>query len=368
MRPLSTAHPALAAAAVVSLAVVSGSTPRAAVASTPPTDEIGTDQALVAFEKLADRFGITLIDPVCVETVVAQTFTCYGSAGDGSLFVATAPFLNGVPDWEILNRPPDAGGAGGSDSTDVTDLTEPDAAPSTEAPAEAASFDPLDFFGAVFMADLAQLDEQRQWVQPDSPADAYLDFQELYLAAVQILGGEIDRGYVYLTPDEIRVCLDDASCYAVTDLEVEEEQLVSFTIDGEPLAERLGRPGEPIRVGTTTVHLGAAYQTVNGDHLAALVAITPGGDAVGLSTAVYVDGDGNQTPIDRDLSFGLVDGRPSELTIAMLAFPDAAPGGEIRFLVSPPDGSTPYAAVIPVEAFPTGAASGPSSPSTPGDG
>ena len=70
-----------------------------------------------------------------------------------------------------------------------------------------------------------------------------------------------------------------------------------------------------------------------------------------LSNAVYVDGDGNLTPVDRESSLGAVDGTAREQVSVGLDFPGADPGGELRFLVFPRGASTPLAVVLPVESL-----------------
>lgn len=322
-----------AALTALALSALAPSVIRRAVEAAPPVDEVSAEAATAAFEDYAGGLGLVLVEPTCVETTVARTFVCYGSVPDGSLLVATGDFTGDVAVWELLNRPP----------------------------AEPREFDALQFFAAVFSMDRARLDEQGERVRPDSPAAAYLEFQRSFVAATQRLGYDVEQGYVYLTADAVRVCVTAELCSEIADLEVEHEQLLSFSIDGHPIAERLGRPGSPLLVGTTVVHLGVAYQTATGGQLAAFVGIVPGTDGLELSTAVYVAADGTQTPVDRDRSLGLVDGAVGGATEVMLAFPDAVPGGEIRFLVTPAGGGTPLAAVIPVEPF---SAPGPSTPTT----
>ena len=68
-----------------------------------------------------------------------------------------------------------------------------------------------------------------------------------------------------------------------------------------------------------------------------------------LSNAVYVDADGNLTPVDRETSLGAVDGTARVPASVALDFPGADPGGELRFLVFPRGADAPLAVVLPVE-------------------
>ena len=73
-----------------------------------------------------------------------------------------------------------------------------------------------------------------------------------------------------------------------------------------------------------------------GDALRIYVEVSSNADATfELSNAVYVDSDGNLTPVDRETSIGAVDGSARVPTTVALDFPNADPGGELRFLVFP---------------------------------
>jgi hypothetical protein len=70
-----------------------------------------------------------------------------------------------------------------------------------------------------------------------------------------------------------------------------------------------------------------------------------------MSTAVYVDAEGNQTAVDREQSIAAIDFELKGTATVRLDFPGVGPGGTLRFLVHPVDGSAPLAAVIPVDPF-----------------
>jgi len=344
MRPLTV----LASLAVATIAAAGP----AAFASSPPDTGPGADEALAAFEELATAQHVALVDPACVATTVAESFTCYAATPAGDLFVASVAGLgSGRPTWQILQRPADSGLA--PSSTGEPAGGEANAGETVPPSVPEARFDALSFFAAVFSADADTLSGQDRWVQPGSPAAAYLDFQRLSLAAYSAAGTELLRGYVYQTPDSIRVCLDDGRCSEVTDLVVEHEQLVSFSVDGHAIAARLSRSAGPFSVGPAAVGLHVAYRPVTSESLVVVLEVATSGDATAdLETATYVAPDGTQAALDLTSSANLGGAGPM-----LLVFPGAALGGELRFVVHPADGSTPLAAIVPVvpfEASPTG--------------
>jgi hypothetical protein len=304
------------------------------VTAAPPDGDL-TAEALTRFEQFAADQGYRLIDPVCVASDEELTYVCYALTADGGPLVAETTLDGDVVSFDVIEDPGTA--------------AEPNAQPSA---AEPAVFDPLSYFASLFSADLTQVDAVAPLAQAGSPAEAYALFQRQYLATLTAAGGTVERSYVYLTVDGVRVCVSGDQCVEITDLVVEGSQLVSFTVDGHDVATRLGRPGEPVAAGGTTARLAVAYQTVTGGSLLAYLELSASEEVLfELSTATYVDADGNQTPVSRDDSLSALDGTLKGTTTAMLSFPDAPPGGSIRFIVHPADGSAPLAIVVPVTPF-----------------
>ncbi len=326
-------RPALAAVLVAALPALLAATASDVGHAAPPDDPAG--EALRRFEALAEHEGYTIANPVCVETAEEATFVCYAQVDAGGVFAAQSTLDSDVDEWEILERPRDL--APPSDST-----SEPDAV-------EAAGFDPLSFFAALFSADLGQVAKVVASTQPGSPARAYARFHLENLTAAAAAGSDVDRAYVYLGTDQVRVCLAGGACFTIADLDVVGDQLVDFAVDGLAIGPRLGQPSLPVIVGGAAARLLAAYQTVSSDELVAFVEVLST-EAAGfeLSTAVYVAADGTQTPVDRDRSPGAVDGTVKGEATVRLVFPGAAPGGVIRILVHPAAGGAPVVAEVPV--------------------
>jgi hypothetical protein len=246
-----------------------------------------------------------------------------------------------------------------SDVVEFEILAEPGASPEqTAPPAEPPEgdqatneFDPLAYFGALFSGDAAAITGLQSTTAPGSPAEAYALYQLAFAETIANFGGEIERSHVYLTPDGVLLCVLPGSCVYATDITVVDGQLVDFVVDGNEIAPRLGRPGQPVNVGPATARMRAAYRAVTGnDALRVYLDLSSTADATfELSNAVYVDAEGNLVPVDRETSIGAVDGTARDPVTVALDFPAADPGGELRFLVFPRGTDAPLAVVLPVE-------------------
>jgi hypothetical protein len=321
----------------------------AAVAAAPPDDD-GSAAALERFEDLAARSGYTLVDPACSaapEEGSDLTFTCYAMTMEGGPFIARTTMSAGdVVEFDIIAQP-----------GQPFDATAPDAAPTGDA---AGAFDPLAYFDALFSGDPAAVTTLQTLTAPGSPAEAYALYQLAFADTITAFGGEIEPSYLYLTADGVLLCLTTDQCVYITDLEVVDGQLADFLVDDTEIGPRLGVPGQPVSVGPVTTRVKAAYRAITGsDALRIYVELSSTADATfELSNAVYVDADGNLTPVDRNTSIGAVDGTAREPVSVALDFPGADPGGELRFLVFPRGSQAPLAVVVPVEAVSTAAPTG----------
>jgi hypothetical protein len=311
------------------------------VAAAPPSDDDGSAAALEQFVDLADAEGYTIVDPACTaspESGSDLVFTCYAMTTEGGPLIArTTLSASDVVEFEILARP-----------GQVLDQDAPSGG------GEATSgFDALAYFSALFSGDPAAIGTLQTLTAPGSPAEAYALYQLAFAQTIDAFGGEIEPSYVYLAPDGVLLCVTQGTCVYATDLTVLDGQLVDFAVDGTEIAPRLGRPGQPVTVGPATARLSAAYRAVTGnDALRVYIDLSSAADATfELSNAVYVDPEGNLIPVDRDTSIGAVDGTARDPVTVALDFPNADPGGEVRFLVFPRGAATPLAVVLPVESL-----------------
>ena len=328
-------------AALVAGAVVVGAGP-VAQAAPPDDDEDDGVAALEQFGDLAAQSGYTLVDPVCSaspESGAELTFTCYAMTTQGGPFIVRTTLSPGdVAEFEILTAP-------GQSLDPAAPQPEP------EADEAATGFDPLAYFNALFSGDPAEIATLQAQTAAGSPAEAYALFQLAFAQSIAAFEGEVEPSHVYLTSDGVLLCVEPGSCVYVTDLEVIDGQLADFTVDGQEIAPRLGRPGQAVTVGPATAGVEAAYRPVTGvDALRIFVEVSSTTDATfELSNAVYVDSEGNLTPVDRETSIGAVDGSARDPVSLALDFPGADPGGELRFLVFPRGASAPLAVILPVE-------------------
>lgn len=315
-----------------------------AVATAPPDEAEGSDVALAQFVSLGEARGYELTDPACAaepDGETTATYTCYAVTASGEPFIArTSLGETDVVEFEILAEP--AQTVGPAADGGATTTTEPTTTP--------APFDALGYFAALFSDDTSRQASLQTVTAPGSPADAYLRYQmESTETLAEYDVTPLDPANVYLSPGGVIVCLTEDSCVDVTSLQVVDGQLVNFSVDANPIAPRLGRPGPVTPVGTATAQVRAAYRTVSTDALSVYVEITSESEAVfEFSAAVYVAADGHQTPIDPERSMVSTDVTMKGTYTVMLSFAGADPGGSVRFLVYPADGSAPLAAVLPI--------------------
>ena len=335
MRRLSTI---VCGGALLASSAVVGASP--VLATTPPDDD-GSAAALAQFEMLGLQYGFTLIDPACSANPsegTDLTYTCYAMTTLGEPFIASTT-LSGtdVVEFDIIAQPgqpldPSATGTPGAE--------------------DSAPFDALGYFDALFSGDAERIATLQASTAPGSPAEAYAVFQIEFVQTLGEAGGEPSDASVFLTGDGVLICVQPDECVHATDLQVVNGQLVGFRVEGEDIAPRLGRATDPVAVGTSTAQLRAAYRSVNRGNLVLYVELTSVDQVMfEMSTAVYVDADGNQTPIDRENSIGAIDFDLKGTATVKLEFPGVGPGGSVRFIIHPADGSAPLAAVIPVDEF-----------------
>lgn len=322
-------------------------TPVATLDAAPPDDGAGSDMALEEFVRLAGAKGHDLVDPACSPTATdgtSRTFTCYGLTASGLPFIArTTLGSSAVIEFEILADPGQPLLPATADTPPTSDDTDTDAD-------TALRFDALTYFADIFSGNLERIDAARDITAAQSPAEGYLTFQGEFIAALDEMGAQAAPINVYLSGDGVLVCLEsDNSCSTISGIELVGGQVVNFRVDDIEIAGRLGRPGAPISVGNTTVQLTAAYHSVSADRLNVYIRLVSSSPVrFELSTAVYVDAEGNQTPVDRTASLTAVDGQVKGSVTAGLSFPGVDPGGTVRFLVHDGPDAAPLGAIIPV--------------------
>lgn len=339
-------------AAMVVVVVAWAGTVDAAVGTVP--DDGGSDRALEQFVALGEQYGYTLIDPACSQSPsegTDVTYSCYAMTTLGSPFIASTTLAGAdVVEFDVIAAP---AGATAVPAAPAPDPEQPGVDDATGA--QPQLFDALAYFAALFSGDPDQIAGLQALTAPGSPAEAYALYQIEFVQTVREHDNQtIEPVNVFLRADGLVVCVTAESCVDVTGLRVVDGRLVSFDVEGESIADRLARPTEPIPVGLSTAEVRAAYRSVTSDRLVVYIEVVSS-DQVSfeLSAAVYVDAEGDQTPVNREHSVGALDIDAKGTTTAALAFDSASPGGTVRFLVYPTDGSAPLAAVLPITGFTT---------------
>ncbi len=201
------------------------------------------------------------------------------------------------------------------------------------------------YFSAIASRDADQLEAAVSLAEPGSIAHTYAGYS-LAVAHASLDGGapapsgelaEIDDGY--------RGCeqVDGGeSCVTWSDLEGADGKLVSFTIDGESLDERLtSGTGETVESGgLVSAELLYAYRSVQSEDLFILAEVHSDAEAVSIagSEATYLDETGQEVSAER--TFGAVQlPADSDATVAVV-FDGAAPGGVLTVPVYSEDFAT----------------------------
>lgn len=347
MRPLSLAG-------VVSfVALAAAATP--AGASTPPDDDLDDAAVIELFEEFAAGQGVDLDSAACVSVGLPSTFVCYGAGADDQPFVAQATHADGETDWTVLGPTVDA-------APDTDDPALPP--PTTDAPVDDTVADPgttpgsdvvgdevdtLTFFADVFSADVERVSGAVEHTEPGSPAEAYARFQQTFLEVNAAHGRSIEPASVFLTAETTRVCVTPATCTEVTDVEVRDGQIVSFSVDDNPIAARLATAGEPVVAAATALRVRVAYDSVTGGQLIVMLEVaSEQRDRIELPNAVYVTDTGREQAVNPQASLGVDTFKLKGNEVVMLAFPGVTPGGELHVPITPGDGSDPVVAVIPI--------------------
>jgi hypothetical protein len=179
---------------------------------------------------------------------------------------------------------------------------------------------------------------------PGSPAFLYASYRVAYTTAGRDYGfGMADDDTEVASNEDgtFSWCVSGESqqaCYMVDDIEVDAAgKLVTVSIDGEPLADRIVSAGQPVEMpGGGTAQVLYGYESIDGAFLWAVVEFQAG-DAdlrIPYQEASYVAADGSQIAhdphkrIDPPPGFDLVAG---EKRVAVYAFSEATMQGRIVF-------------------------------------
>lgn len=234
------------------------------------------------------------------------------------------------------------GSACASDDTEVRPATEADrgATTTTEAPnetppdtaSESPSSDTVvrEFFNAVGADDVKSLDQALTVTEPNSPANAYIR----YLTELSRAGGESP-----LTPefdgDQVKACgtttEGESVCFVYSDISVNNAgQIVSFAVDGVPLADRISWDGPIATAQGVTARSAIAYESAGGD-LLVVIEIENGAStpfAASSFDSVYIE-EGRQYPLGQTSLF--TDVRPGATAVDVAYIEAGQRGGTLEY-------------------------------------
>lgn len=213
--------------------------------------------------------------------------------------------------------------------------TAPEPAPTTPGTAPAA-FDAVPFFREVYRtlslnpSDL--LDEQIQQAVPGSPAEVFV----VYLFALGI--AHLDNTAAPLplftvTPagNELNVCDEADQCQVFGKFATSGGLLRSFSIEGQPIDDRLGFYGRPTTVDMLTIDGSVVFKRPGDEALSVILLFRSegGGATFTWPQALFVDESGREFNPDVTTSLFTERVEQGQLGSAMLQFPEARPDGDL---------------------------------------
>jgi hypothetical protein len=224
--------------------------------------------------------------------------------------------------------------------------------PSTVAP---VPFDSTTFFGE-FYADLAldpgnAVDLVEASVDLGSAADTFL-FHEIAAAIALFRNTTLPLPTYTVTPNgpAIGVCRNDGVCETFADFVVVGGLLTSFTVDGQPIEQRVSVYARETTVEALTVNLVFSVRRPRDEVLSiALVLETAGGGtSFAWEQATYADSTGRQYPIDLTQSQYPARIEADDGNIAHVVFPGAQHGGQLVVPITTDLTGVPTTVRIPI--------------------
>ena len=205
---------------------------------------------------------------------------------------------------------------------------EPEAEPEPE-PDEAA----LAYFQAFATSRSSSMAEMLDLSDEGSPAHVYAQVQIAYAAALEQQGFPSDAQVTEVIDTGVRLC-DPAggpdACNPFEELTVSSGKLVSFTVDGVGVDDRLAAGGASANQNGVTADLLGAYHSVQSDVLIVAIDLANGGDdqtVLNGYSAEYLSEDGRQ--VTASDAIGPDDLRPGASTYMVLVFPSQGVGGTV---------------------------------------
>ena len=202
-------------------------------------------------------------------------------------------------------------------------------------PPTAATFDAFtllrDFYGQLAVDPFVAADHIEQTAR-GSAAEAFL-FHEVGVA-IAIFGNTsapLPAYTVTANGPAVSVCRDDGVCESFSDFIVDGALLDTFSIDGQPMDQRISGYERPTTVEALTIDAAFAVRRPRDELLSVVVLLTAagGGTTFAWEQAMYVDASGRQYPVDQPTSQYPVRIEDGDLDVAHVSFAGAQHGGQL---------------------------------------
>lgn len=196
-----------------------------------------------------------------VGVALAMTFGCGGD--DGATEVTSPPDTEPAPTESAADPP----------STVATSLPPTTLAPATtQAPTtttepEVTGPDVAGVFEDLFSGNISRMDRSLGQITPGSAAFWYARFQIDFESAKADAGfRSSEQSQVRKVDDGFDVCVR-SDCARYSAVELSDEGLSRFEVDGFDITPRMGVAAEPVTIGPVTLSILTSYRTVSSDEL-----------------------------------------------------------------------------------------------------
>lgn len=205
-----------------------------------------------------------------------------------------------------------------------------------------------DYIGAFSESDPAAAQE---YTQPDSPAYWYAAFNAAQAASSEQMGIPLEPLVVKAAGGSAELCVPEDPtllCATFAGFEADDAgQIVTFTVDGNDIAARLGPGGDPVDIDpSASAQLIVSYRTVTEEALVVAVEVSASGAADFGPVASYRTADRER--LEAIGRFGITELERGS-SVILLVFPAADPGGRVEWSVTIDGSGTNF--VLPVPAL-----------------
>jgi hypothetical protein len=186
-----------------------------------------------------------------------------------------------------------------------------------------------------YVDSLAQADPAvgQALAEPDSPAWWMAMYQSLSTAAIRDAGVEPDPQTATVANGSVEVCYEQETL-PCTDLDRftanADGLIVSFYVEGNDIAPRLGVTSEPVAVGTSAAaRVFVSYRMVRPDSLFVLISVSATSTTAFGSPASYVNPNGRQVEMSDSVGPSGSQVFGGAQATFLLTFPSSDPGGRL---------------------------------------